>query len=100
MGKELRVEFSVSYDIIRKMFCVVSGKVLTDEKIDEMIPTSEVYLIDMDILGKDKKDVENMLGAVVLSQLLEDSAESKPKSKPKSRFEQRLEELKKQKENE
>ncbi len=93
MSKELSVEFSVSYDIIRQIFCMVSGKVLTDEKIDEMIPTSEVYLIDMNILGKDKKDVENMLGAIVLSQLLEDSA----KSKPKSRFEQRLEELKKTK---
>ena len=96
MSKELRVEFSVSYDIIRQMFCVVSGKVLTDEKIDEMIPTSEVYLIDMNILGKDKKDVENMLGVVVLSQLLEDNSEPKPKSK----FKQRIEELKKQKENE
>ncbi len=93
MSKEVKVQFSVSYDIIRQMFCVVSGKVLTDEKIDELVG-SEVLFIDTKNLEVARKDTEEMLGAVILAHVLE------VESKPKSRFEQRLEELKKQKENE
>lgn len=90
MSKEVKVEMSVSYDVIRQMFCIASGKVLTDEKIDGLVGGITI-VVDLDSLGDAKKDTEQMLGTLVLSQVLESEI------KPKSRFEQRLESLKKQK---
>ena len=90
MKKEVRVEMSVSYDVIRQMFCMVSGKVLTDEKIEDMFK-SEVVLIDTTNLGEARKDTEQMLASLVLANALEGIGEN-----PKSKFEERLEEMKKQ----
>lgn len=90
MSKEVKVQFSVSYDTIRQMFCMVSGKILTDEKIDVMVGDETIFVDTKNLEGA-RNDTEQMLGAIVLSQLLE------KESKPRSRFEERLEELKKQK---
>lgn len=90
MSKEVKVEMSVSYDVIRQMFCIASWKVLTDEKIDELVGGVTI-VVDLDSLGDAKKDTEQMLGALVLNQVLE------TETKPKSKFEERLEALKKQK---
>jgi hypothetical protein len=90
MSKKVRVEMSVSYDVIRQMFCEVSGKVLTDEKLDVMFPEEVIY-INTECLGVAQQGTEQMLASIVLADVLD--------AKPNriSKFEQRLEELKKQK---
>lgn len=89
--KNVVVQFSVSYDTIRKMFCMVTGKVISDEQIDEVID-GNVVNVDTNTLGDAKDQTEQMLGALILAEKF--GSYHVPK---KSKFEERLEFMKKQK---
>lgn len=91
MSKSVNVQFSVSYDTIRQMYCIVTGKALSDEEISEIIE-QDLIVIDTETLGNARKETEQMLGALVLSQAFD-----KVMIPKKSKFEERLEEMKKQK---
>ena len=91
MSKSVNVQFSVSYDTIRQMYCIITGKALSDEEISEIIE-QDLIVIDTENLGNARKETEQMLGALVLSQVFD-----KVMIPKKSKFEERLEEMKKQK---
>lgn len=88
--KNVVVQFSVSYDTIRRMFCMVTGKVISDEQIDEVIEQN-VLNVDTNTLGDAKDQTEQMLGALILAEKF--GSYYVPK---KSKFEERLELMKKQ----
>lgn len=90
MSKSVNVQFSVSYDTIRQMYCIVTGKALSDEEISEIIE-QDLIVIDTENLGNARKETEQMLGALVLSQAFD-----KVMIPKKSRFQERLDEVKKQ----
>jgi hypothetical protein len=79
---------SVSYDVIRQMFCMVSGQVITDEEIDGLVK-SDVLVVDTNKIGNAKKDTEQMLASLVLATTID----YVPR---KSKFQERLDLMKKQ----
>jgi hypothetical protein len=92
MEKQVKVQLTVSYDKLRQVMCLISGKVLTDQDINELVG-DEVLSLETNVFGESKEEIESVISAMILTQKLTQSEELKtPKS---SKFEERLEAYKK-----
>ncbi len=89
MEKGVKVQLTVSYDRIRQVMCVLSGKVLSDSDIDELVG-NDVLDLDTNAFGEESNEgIEQVICALILSQTLTDKTKSDPIFK--SKFEERLE---------
>lgn len=93
MSKEVKVQLSVSYDKIRQIMCLMSGKVLQDSELEELIG-NEIVNIETSSLGESTEEIEQLISAIVLVQKTKEKEDLVPKKK--SRFEERLEAYKNQ----
>jgi hypothetical protein len=92
MEKQVKVQLTVSYDKLRQVMCLISGKVLTDQDINELVG-NEVLSLETNVFGESKEEIESVISAMILTQKLTQSEELKtPK---RSKFEERLEAYKK-----
>ena len=67
MIKEVKVQLTVSYDKIRQVMCLMSGKVLQDSEIEELIG-AEVLNLETNIFGESKEEIEQVISAMILAQ--------------------------------
>lgn len=86
--KEVKVQLTVSYDKIRQVMCLMSGKVLQDSELEELIG-NEILNLETNVFGESKEEIEQVISAMILAQKVKEKESLKPKKK--SRFQERLE---------
>jgi hypothetical protein len=93
MQNIIKIEVSLSYDSLRKTVYLITGEILTDEKIIEMTK-GETLKVQAETVKEIGEDFYNVLGALVLMQ----TEMNKKKDYPvkKSKFQERLEAMEKQ----
>jgi hypothetical protein len=69
--KKAVVQLSVSYDRIRQVMCLISGKILDDKELDELIG-NEVLIIPTDILNDSQDQIEQLISTMILTQKLKE----------------------------
>lgn len=94
MIKEVKVQLTVSYDKIRQVMCLISGEVLQDSEIEELIG-AEVLNLETNIFGESKEEIEQVISAMILAQKFKSPEDLKPNKK--SKFQERLDDICKQK---
>jgi hypothetical protein len=86
--KNVNVLLTVSYDKIRQTMCVLTGQVLTDQQIDELVG-EEVLSLESHVFDESKEEIDTILSAMILAQKFKEKEDLE--AKPKSKFEERLE---------
>ena len=88
MSKEVKVQLTVSYDKIRQVMCLMSGKVLQDSELEELIG-NEILNLETNVFGESKEEIEQVISAMILAQKVKEKEDLEPKKK--SKFQERLE---------
>lgn len=96
MSKEVKVQLTVSYDKIRQVMCLMSGKVLQDSELEELIG-NEILNLDTNVFGESKDEIEQVISAMILAQKVKEKEDLEPKKK--SKFQERLEAMQQQRSN-
>lgn len=96
MSKEVKVQLIVSYDKIRQVMCLVSGKVLQDSELEELIG-DDIINIETTAFGDHKSDFEQVISVIILAEKLQEKEDLEPKKK--SKFQERLEAMQQQRSN-
>lgn len=96
MSKEVKVQLTVSYDKIRQVMCLMSGKVLQDSELEELIG-NEILNLETNVFGESKEEIEQVISAMILAQKVKEKEDLEPKKK--SKFQERLEAMQQQRSN-
>jgi NAD(P)-dependent dehydrogenase (short-subunit alcohol dehydrogenase family) len=65
--KKIKVEIEVTYESIRRVACIVTGKVLSDEQIDILVNNAETLKVDTSVMEDETGNVDNVLATMVIA---------------------------------
>lgn len=90
MSKKITATIDIDYDLVRKVYCMMTGKILSDEQIDSCSISDEFNITEFINENEEAKAAITMFAVAAIME-----HEPKDKSTTKSKWQQKLEEIQK-----